>query len=311
MFKYAIAKIQEKQTASNIKRARKVLVSCLKRWEYEDDRTQRFSSIFDDWFKQIPQSATSIILQLLLMYYYYPHKVVNRLLVELHKKLIEINTITHNNTIYIPIKSANGNSNSSNIYWTEYKLQNKLSKYIVIDDISELTMEQWNCISYVIMIDDCGGSGSTLTKYIERNKDILKDKHVYFITIHIMRSAWEYINEYSEKSGINISVISATIQEKAFNHVFFKNIRLRELFIKTSKDFGIPKEEVLGFKKSEGLFAFYNNTPNNTLGIFRYDTDTYMSPFPRSQDKKPDWWHLKTGKKLRELQNYNSIAQRR
>ena len=57
------------------------------------------------------------------------------------------------------------------------------------------------------------------------------------------------------------------------------------------------------------LVAFYNNTPNNTLGIIRYDTKSYTSLFPRKNDHVPHWMQLKKRKQGRTRANYNNAKQ--
>jgi hypothetical protein len=69
---------------------------------------------------------------------------------------------------------------------------------------------------------------------------------------------------------------------------------------------GIPPNEILGFKESESLMAFHNNTPNNTLGIFRFDTKNFKSIFPRNNDLKPNWYKMKCERERRKKQNYIS-----
>ncbi len=306
MLNTALKKIKEIRADSRKRKARIVLNSCLQRWGDKDERIVRFIEMFDKWYAQIPDQANGMVLHLLSNFCYYPHRIVNICLVELHQRLIGKGTINQNNTIYIPIKSPDGNSNSSNEYWSEYKLQNKLSKYIVLDDFSELTFGQWEYIKNIVLIDDCGGSGQTLTDYIKSKLDIFTNKNLYFISIHIMKNAQDCIYSFAEKNNININILNTIVQEKAFNHTYFRDNELENLFVKLSEGFGIPKKYIKGFKDSQGLFAFYNNTPNNTLGLFYYNTDKYEAPFPRNNDQKPSWWYLKRGKKIREIQNYNS-----
>jgi hypothetical protein len=78
--------------------------------------------------------------------------------------------------------------------------------------------------------------------------------------------------------------------------------------METSKLLNIPEKEIFGFEMSESLMAFYNNTPNNTLGIFRYDTEKYKSIFPRKNDKRPLWQRMKEEKEIRKKQNYNAVV---
>ena len=119
-----------------------------------------------------------------------------------------------------------------------------------------------------------------------------------------MQNALDYIDEFKEKNSLKIKVNYSFIQNKAFNDPYFQNDQsLKNTFIGISKDLKIHNDHILGFEESEGLFAFYNNTPNNTLGLFWYDTDLYKSPFPRNNDVKPAW--MSAGKNIRSTQNYS------
>lgn len=286
-----------------------IAASCLRRWQHEDDRTKYFSTTFETWVDSIPGDAIDMIFHLLSSFCYYPHEKVNRYLVELHEKLITKGTITDDNTIFISIKTTSGIGNSSNDYWVEYKLQNKINKYTCIDDIRRLLPEQSALISNVVIIDDCSGSGSTLTKYLGRNLDFFSGKSIYFITIHLMKAALDNINKYAQEKKLKICVLFAIVQDKAFSDKYFEeNQSLKERFIDVSLGLNIHKNYILGYEESEGLFAFYNNTPNNTLGLFWHDIDKYRSLFPRKNDQKPAWMMLKTQRQDRKSQNYYSAT---
>lgn len=284
-----------------------IAASCLSRWQHEDERTEYFSTSFETWVDSIPRDSIDMIFQLLSAFCYYPHEIVNRYLVKLHKDLIAKGTITDENTIFISIKTTSGIGNSSNDYWVEYKLQNKINKHTCIDDIRRLLPEQVALISNVVIIDDCSGTGNTLTKYLSRNLDLFSNKNIYFITIHLMKKALDNINKFAQEKKMKICVLFAMIQDKAFNDKYFaENQSFKEQFIDVSLGLNIHKDHILGFEESEGLFAFYNNTPNNTLGLFWHDTENYRSLFPRRNDKKPAWMNFKAQRKNRKKQNYYS-----
>lgn len=286
-----------------------IIKSCLLRWQQEDDRTKFFSNVFNSWVSSIPETAIAMIFHLLSCFCYYPHKVVNQYLVELHNKLISNGEINDDNTVYTSIKSNTGIGNSSNDYLVEYKLLNNINKYTWFDDIRKIKPKQQAYILNVILIDDCSGSGSTLIKYLGNNLDFFRGKNIYFITIHIMKEALVNISRYAQEQNLNIYVIFAIDQDKAFNNTFFHNNQsLKEHFIAISKSLEIHDNYILGYDKSEGLFAFYNNTPNNTLGIFWQDTSRIRSIFPRKNDKKPIWMTLMEQKDNRKKQNYRSVS---
>jgi hypothetical protein len=284
-----------------------IVTECLGRWRYEDERTKYFSDIFNTWVASIPKTAIEMIFHLLSTLCYYPHRLVNEYLVELHNRLNAKGEITNNNTIYISIKSRTGIGNSSNDYWVEYKFQNRINKYICFDDIRRLSPQQHAVISNIVIIDDCSGSGKTLVDYLRANSDFFRGKNIFFITIHVMKVALENINIFAKEENLKVDVLFIFEQDKAFKDEYFKDKdSMKDDFIKLSRDLNINDGHILGFEESEGLFAFYNNTPNNTLGLFRYDIGEYRSLFPRKDDKKPTWWNLKENKQVRKAQNYHS-----
>lgn len=290
-----------------------VINDCIERWGGEDERTKTFSELYREWLDNIEEENKQFIIDLLHMFCYYPHSKTNFWLKELHNRLITEHKITDDNTIYSSIESKSGICNSSDEYANDYKLYNNISKYIFYDDIHKINSRQWAVIENVVFIDDCSGSGKTFTDYLKLNLNLLQSKNIYLIAIHVMSDAINHINDFAKESNITIEVINAVTQDKAFNHNFesYDNQKVKELFINASKKLGIPGNHILGFDKCESLLAFYNNTPNNTLGLFWYDTKYNKSIFPRKNDKRPSWYSLKEDTKERSTLNYNVYARSR
>lgn len=283
---------------------------CLDKWRNGGELDRRLTSFddnFEEWLKQIPENNRETVLTLVQNLEYYSHRTTNYWLKNLHSQLLETGDITDENTIYVFIKSKYGKSNSSNDYWTEYKAINSINTNICITDIEDLEAEDFQYIDNVVFIDDFSGSGKSFLDEIKKNHSIYLEKNIYFITINIMYKAVKAIEEYSKENGLNIILLSALKQRKAFERGLFNDDDVAKREIKTmSLDFKIPENEVLGFKKSQALIAFYNNTPNNTLGFIRYDTDTYNSIFPRNDNYVPQWLQLKKERMRRNKVNYNS-----
>ena len=104
-----------------------IISRLVQRWESSnelDNKLTEFSQKFAEWFKQIPEEAKPTVLRLLDNFHYYSHREANRWLVTLHNKLIAEHNVLDEDSIYLFIKSKDGISNSSNDYWTEYKLCN-------------------------------------------------------------------------------------------------------------------------------------------------------------------------------------------
>lgn len=271
-------------------------------------RLQKFSDEFENWISRFSTEAKPIVIKLLDHFEYYSRRVTNKWLETLHKQLLKAGVISDEDTIYAFIKSKDGISNSSNDYWTEYKSLNNLNLNLCYENIDAITDKQWTYISNSVFIDDCSGTGKSFLDEIKKRPDRYKHKNVYFISIHIMKDALKNIDQYAKNNDINIVCIKAVVQGKAFSDEIFDNNDLaKKIIIDISSEYGIPSVDILGFKESESLMAFYNNTPNNTLGLIRYDTEKYHSIFPRRNDPKPEWQHFKRGKSLRKIENFNGV----
>lgn len=283
---------------------------CLDKWsngETLDKRLKYFNENFEKWLEQIPENNRATVLTIVKNMEYYSHRTTNFWLKYLHSQLLEDGDITDDNTIYAFIKSKYGKSNSSNDYWTEYKSLNNINTNICITDIEELDSEDLKYIHNIVFIDDFSGSGKSFLCELEKNISIYKNKNIYFITINIMYSAGNSIIDFSKENDLNIIVLSAVQQKKAFERQLFDDdIAAKREIEEMSVGFGIPNKQILGFDKTQALVAFYNNTPNNTLGFIRYDTDTYNSIFPRNDYYVPQWLRLKKERLRRNIMNYNA-----
>ena len=285
---------------------------CLEKWrngETElDERLCTFDNNFDNWLKQIPETNRSTVLTLIENIEYYSHKNTNKWLKTLHQRLIENNpNITDKNTIYVFIKSKYGKTNSSNDYWTEYKGINKLNSNTCVTDMELIDEEFWKYIDNIVFIDDFSGSGKSFKDELKKCPNRYKGKNVYFITINTMLSAIKKINNYCKDQDINVVLLSAFNQEKTFKrNLFSDNSKAKSEIKELSEKFDIPEKEIFGFQKGEALVVFYNNTPNNTLGIVRYDTNVYSSLFPRKNETIPLWAEMQREKIKRQNANYNN-----
>ena len=314
---------------------KKLMEYCINKWNRKtesDERIKKVEKYFEEWFSNIPEEYKSMVEILIKNLEYYPRKVVNNYLVELHNKLLEKGNINDDNTIYVFIKSRSGKGNSSNDYWTEYKNINELNREICYENMHLITNEQWKYIDNIIFIDDFCGTGNTFINEIKSIKKIKKirkinkikkmnkinkreklnktylEKRIFYIIIVTMEVGLKEIETYAESKKLLITLVYKFIEKKAFEQKLFitDDEIAKESLINLSEELKIPKKQHLGYGESQSLVAFYNNTPNNTIGLMRYDTDVYKSLFPRKNDKKPSWKTMKKNEKERKMRNYNS-----
>lgn len=287
-----------------------IVEECLEKWNKDVTRDERLSYFYDNfetWISQIPSKYHSVVLTLVQNLEYYSHKTTNQWLKELHRQLIERSNVTEDNTIYAFIKSKHGKTNSSNDYWTEYKLINRINKNTCIENMDLLEEEDFQYIDNIVFIDDFSGSGKSFIDELKKHPERYKSKAIYFVVINAMYKALEEIQKYAEENELEIVVLSAFKQEKAFERSLFENDdSAKNMIVEMSKDLQIPKNDRLGFDKSQALVAFYNNTPNNTLGFIRYDTEDYKSIFPRKDEYIPEWMRMRKERLKRKQTNYNN-----
>ena len=275
---------------------------CKKRWEIQDNQN-RFFSRYPEWVQEMPEALAEIINSLMQGFDYYSHSMVNRKLKISHKDLQEMCGVEFNNTIYCVLPNKKGRINSGYEYLIEYRYLNELSKYVVFPNLKEVPQEYFENIENIVFIDDFCGTGKTFKDYIKTVEEIVQGKKIYYLVIHIMQKAIENIKEYGESRNLSIHVLYQTCTLKAFERNFQLSEQ-RDEFKNLSIECGVSTKDVFGFKNTEALVAFYNDTPNNTLGIFWKNTEKNNALFPRVNDKKPDWMEMRKAKKSRNASNY-------
>lgn len=287
-----------------------IISNCLKKWDINsdtpDDRISRFQNIFNDFIKQFDLKEKDIILDLLDNFKYYSHINVNLYLKEIYNKLSsEYKDMSDNNTIYTFIKKDSGIANSSLDYFSEFTNINNINKNIRIEDYTRIinVIKNTNFIKYIIFIDDFSGTGDSFIKYLKKDIDIYKNKHLILIVVTIMKKAVTNINEFAKRHSFKIDFLKKDEMDKIFTE---DTINEKESFMKKSKKLEINDDYILGYEETESLVAFYNNTPNNTFGIFWFETDHNKAIFPRIKDKKPSWKKMKKDKQNRKIKNYYS-----
>ena len=293
---------------------------CLKRWDSSDERVKYFCENYDEWLEQLPVEAQEIVLQLLDMFEYYTQPKVNRFLFELEPKLKESEYFNADTSLYTPLASEKGINNSSDDYLFAYRHLHGISKFKIARDLkqfAETSPEKYSAVENIVIVDDYCGSGESLRKFLEKRLDLLSGKRVFYIVTYIMEESLDKIQNISETLGLEIKVIYINKGRKAFDmECFAQNAEEARALIKSlSKSLNIHKNCRLGKYKSEALVAFYNDTPNNDIGVFWYDSDIYFSIFPRELEnteglRRPTPRELKEKKKQRNAQNYNSFVQR-
>lgn len=295
-----------------------VYFRCLERWNANDEKTAYFEQHYDEWFSQLPEEIHEVVLQLLEMFMYYSQERINQYLRELHPKLEE--KIESEATLYTPLLSEKGIVNSSVDYLCTYRQMHGISKYRVTLDIDTYianSPEKIENVQNIVIVDDYCGSGKSLKTFIEGHNGSLKGKRIYYLVTYFMLEAQQLINEISEQYEISIEVIYINSGKRAFDDERFSehSSELRRALKGCSKRLNIARQYPLGKYNTESVVSFYNDTPNNTIGIFWCDTNIYFSIFPREFEnteghKRPTLQSLKQQKEERVAQNYTSAMRK-
>lgn len=285
-----------------------IIENCIKRWQADDSVCNRMIESYPVWISQMSEKMREIIEIQMGFFDYYSHESVNGYLKALHGKLHEIEGVCFNNTIYTVLPNQNGRLNSGSYYLIEYKEINKISKYVVFPSFADL-IDKLQYIDNIVIVDDFCGSGKTLIDFLSKYLDYLKNKNVYYLVVHVMSGALIEIGKFSMQNSLKTRVIYCKCSDKAFLNKQLEN--RKDEFINESRKMGLQRDCILGFKDTESLVAFYNNTPNNTLGIYWREEKNYTPLIPRNNDEKPSWQQLKTDKKKRLKNNYmNNVRNR-
>lgn len=293
-----------------------ILLRCLERWNATDKRISYFKENFDEWFSQLPEDTYEVVFQLLELFEYYSQSKVNQYLRDLRFRLDEKEQFDSESTIYIPLPSSKGIANSSFDYLFTYCQLHNISKYQRVLDLGKYMESDpagHSGIQNIVIVDDYCGSGKSLKSFIKKYSEYLKGKTIYYLVTYFMTESMPLIQEVSEQHEVAVEVIYINSGTQAFEHeVFYENKNeLRSLIKIQSKNLNIPSCYSLGKYKSESLVSFYNDTPNNTIGLFWYNSDKYFSIFPREFKnteglKRPTPQCLKQQKAERNTQNYLS-----
>jgi len=274
-------------------------------WPTHDDEVLSYANEkFPGWIGQFSANEREVILEMINEFSYYSRETVSNNLAEL-SNVLERDFGIHNNALFTYIKKKNGKICSSIDYWIDFCRKNKIAPEYTSDDLNSFPDEHWSRVDNIVVIDDCCNSGGSLEKYLEECTKSFEGKNLYYVVICAMQDACERVKSIAEDKKSNIVLIAKEIKHKAFSLENIHKLCSAEAFAEYSLALGIPKFFSLGFHNSQSLMAFYNNTPNNTIGIFWYKTPKNEPIFTR-RDRAVPLWEIIEAKKSRTEENYNA-----
>jgi len=283
----------------------KIFMECIDKWASTelDDRISMAIDKIDDWMKDFDEDEKDILCNLMKRFSYYTYNNTCNIIKELSDESKERFMVSNDNSVISVIRKKDGKLGSSSEYMLLHRLVSGLSKNVYYDSLDGIKEEEWINIKNIVFVDDCSGTGKTFVSFLKAQKKSFFNKRIILIVVELMEDAQNYIKNYATQNGIIIEIIAHVVKEKAFKN---EKDSKRDLFDEMSKRQGIIDSYIMGFEKTEALMAFYNNTPNNTLGLFWFPTDRNCPIFPRELNEKPGWKQISDGKHRRRKQQYEA-----
>ena len=286
-----------------------VFIKCVEKWaENElDDRINFAMDKFDDWIKEgnendlgvlAYEEEKDILCKILEKFNYYPLGNINKLIKELSDESRKVFGVSNDDSVISVVRKADGKLNSSHEYCQIHRLVSGLNKKIYYDSLDNINENDWENIKNVVFVDDCSGTGNQFVEFLKRQKKSMVGKRIILIAIEIVEDAKVYIDNYAKKHGIDIHIIAYSVKKKAFKTASDME---KNKFIEMSQKVKIDNKYILGFKNAEALMAFYNNSPNDTLGLFWFPSGENNPIFPRELEDEPGWkcYHKKKNERRR------------
>lgn len=283
---------------------------CISRWnissEQGDSRSCYFKQHFKSWMESLPSDMQNIALRQMEDFEYYSEQRLNGQLKKLYFKLQAEGYCNYDTDIFTTIPKKNGTANSSHVLLMKLKRLNNISSKSIVPDPSNFFISGFPpLLKTIIFVDDFCGTGDTFIESIlkEEHSDAFQDKKIVYAVLHCLDKGKAVIVEKAKDLQLNVDVISLYTEDKTYDDFMLEEIK------NNSEDLGIDKRYALGYKDSQALVAFSENTPNNTFGYIWYEppqNNSYSPIFPRNHEKRPQWQNMAKQKSLRSRVNYES-----
>lgn len=252
---------------------------------------KEYDKKIESWLNQFTDKEKPIILELLKNYRYYTESAVAKKVVELHRKFLESNGEDISRVLFTKIPKEYGVANSDlmfNAYW----LNNDIYSYSSNDVIREF-LENDAIPQILVIVDDYVGTGETFITTLKRMIEIapeLLNRKIYFLTLHASLFGVEEVNKFTESLSLDFELIYLEATPKAFlgDYIFLKadvQAKQDEYSLICQKK-RISSDYIFGYNDVQSLVSFNNTTPNNTLGLFWYNDDNYISLFKKTIKKR-------------------------
>ncbi|BBH23114.1 hypothetical protein Back11_44590 [Paenibacillus baekrokdamisoli] len=260
-----------------------------------DQKLQGLSEKVTQWLGEIDEQHRTTFLILLKYFNYFNRQKVHDTFAKLYEQYTSLE-IEHESTIYAPITPKRPIYNGTNEFFSIFRevcsdqvkttrIAFQLRDYLKTYNTSE--------ISNIVLVDDIIGTGTTLRDYLHplindfSNK--IKDKKIYILCLVAHPKGLKKIEKMRNDLGMEIECLYGYELTKAFSKGrFFEKeqdrIKARQVVREYESKIAKRDDDIMGFQESEGLVAFFHNTPNNTLSTFweQEARVTWHPIFPRT-----------------------------
>ena len=280
-------------------------IACADKWAKDelDEKINFALDTFEEWAGNYEKDEKELLIKLLQKFDYYSCNSIVKIMKELNLKIVQDYGISNADSVISVVRKQDGKLNSSYEYWLLHRMVSGFGKGMYCDSVNDIDEKYWDNISKVVYVDDCSGTGEQFTKFIIRQKKSFQNKQIILVVIEAVEDAKRYIKNELGKYGVNVEVVAYTTKKKALKNMVEKE---KNMFYEMSQKQEIFKDYILGFEDAEALMAFYNNTPNDTLGLFWFVSEKNNPIFPRELDEKPGWKMSNAEKKKRRREQYES-----
>lgn len=247
----------------------------------DEDKLGNFAEKVLLWLEPVEsEEHKRIFLNLLGFFDYFDKRKIKSSYKNQFEKLM-LKEILMTDTIFLTVGSYGGIFNGASEIMPLFRRVNQLPKKRIAQNIGDFSdkYDVENSIKNIVLVDDIIGSGTTTKGYIEHllkfHSKVLKNKKFYIISLVVIEKGVNVIKSFMEEKNLFVEILYEKELVKAFsfdNNKIFSNeeqIRNAKKIIKSYDNQIVKREmDILGYKGSQGLVAFYHNTPNNTLPIF-------------------------------------------
>ena len=244
--------------------------TALYRRHYNKILSSRFNCNNDlvKWKSQFDCSYGKLLDYLLKHYNFYNYEAIVKRCKELFVKICK-NNIDIEKTLFLSTAFKEENKfHFSYIFFTLFLIKNQIfhEKYYT-NDINSYIKN--NNISYVVIIDDCSGSGNNIKNCL--NCIVNNNLIIYIAVLDLYPCAKNNIDRYCKQNSIEYKIICVSEHKRAFDYCSFS---VNALGYK-------EKYRGLYLTKCEALLSYYYNTPNITLGLFWKQKSEYLPLYRR------------------------------